>query len=232
MDFKLIKVIRIMKKNIFVFFLLTSAFMNAQHQRISDVLKKLDFGNSFYIKKGYVVEEYKGKLSNISFVGNIVYTYKKNNNTYFLHYIKGNECFRLFFVGDFNYLYYDNISIANANKFLLYDVLNDKILLLRSGSTGLFSVDEGNIEISNSIKCLGRSIDYLDNQMNIKSSIVDINRKPCVMTFGYSDTGIIENQYEKELVTSKGDTIVIKNYKKPLFNLSLKELYNLLSICD
>lgn len=198
-------------------------------QTMADVVCTLDFGEHFSIEKGYGIKEYSGHSEQI-YQRNNVYHYGRGGKDFFLYLVTENKEFRLFFSGDFDYLKGMNFSVTNAKDFILYDKTNKKYLLLRSGSTGLFSNKNGNIKIVNSVACLGSSIALLDNQLNEISSIKAKFELPCSNTFGFNETNNRANEYDKELVTVNGETILLKTYLEPLFHLKISDIYRLLEM--
>lgn len=217
-----------MNKKIFILVLIFISNFSFS-QSISTIICKLDFGNYFIIEEGYIIEEYKGDLEKLNRI-NTIYHYRKNNEDLFLYLVKEDTDFKLFFSGDFSYLKYRDFSVTNAKDFILYDKKNKKLLLLISGNIGLFSNRNGKIKISNNVNCFGSSITLLDNKLNEISSIRAKFELPCSNTFGFNETNDRSNEYDKELITINGETILLKGYLEPLFQLNISDIYGLLQI--
>ena len=214
-----------MKKNLIIIFVLISNL--SFPQQMCDIISKLNFGTYFIIDDKYIVEDFKGDFEEIRYTGNTIFKYTKDKADFFLFLVNENDNYKLFFNGNFEYLKSSNFSVTNANKFILYDVVNNKTLLLKSGDIGLFSNKNGKIKISNSVNCLGRSIILLDNELNKISSITGVFERPCAPNYGFDDEDNQKPDFDKELIVH-GDTILLKGFEKPLFKINISEIYDLL----
>lgn len=196
---------------------------------MSEIICKLDFGDYFEIKDNFTIEEYNGNIDNIVYTGNTIYQYNRSEKELFLFLIKENKYFKLFFRGNFEYLNDTDFSVTNASDFILYDILNKQMLLLKSGDVGLFTNKAGKIKVFNKVSCLGRSITLLNNQLNDVNSIIGKFERPCKATFGFNETDNQKDKFDKELII-KGESIIFKNFQRPLFEMNISEIYDLLTI--